>query len=97
MKKVLRRSENLARSGPLARAFNHWLYDSNGWLQAYPLNNVVVFDYYDLLTEHGGSDFSVYPSGNGCDSHPSRSGNEKAARAFVPFLDQAVRRAGLVT
>jgi len=94
-KKVLGRTDGLAWSGPLARSFNHWLFDTNGWLKEYSLKNVVVFDYYDILTGNGASDFSVYPTGDGYDSHPSRTGNEKAAHAFVPFLDQAVRRAGL--
>ena len=54
-----------------------------------------MFDYYDILTGKGQSDLCVYPTGDGYDSHPSREGNGKAAAAFVPFLNQAVRRAGL--
>lgn len=38
-----------------ARAFNNWLVDkSTGWLKDYPLNNVVVFDFYNVLTSNGG-------------------------------------------
>ena len=66
-------------------------------MKDYPLNNVVVFDYYNLLTDDGSSDLLRYPTGGGFDSHPSREGNEKAAEAFVPFLNKAVRRAGLST
>lgn len=94
-KKVLGRADSLTNSGPLARTFNNWLGDTRGWLKDYPLPNVVVFDYYNLLTGNGASDYSVYPTGAGDDSHPSRAGNEQAAHAFIPFLNQAVRRAGL--
>ena len=86
---------DLAESGRLAREFNNWLADTNGWLADYPLKNVVVFDYYDILTDNGQSNLSRYPTWGGEDSHPSREGNEKAAQAFVPFLNQAVRRVGL--
>jgi len=79
----------------LARQFNNWLVESDGWLKDGNLNNVAVFDYYDILTDHGMSDLSAYPTGGGCDSHPSREGNEKAAAAFVPFLNRAVGRMGL--
>jgi hypothetical protein len=86
---------DLAESGRLAREFNNWLADTHGWLADYPLKNVVVFDYYDVLTDNGQSNLSRYPTWGGEDSHPSREGNEKAAQAFVPFLNQAVRRVGL--
>lgn len=86
---------DLAESGRLAREFNNWLADTRGWLADYPSENVVVFDYYDILTDVGRSNLSRYPTWAGEDSHPSREGNEKAARAFAPFLNRAVRRAGL--
>jgi hypothetical protein len=82
-------------TAPLAREFNHWLSSTEGWLQGYPLKNVVVFDLYDVLTNGGASNWSCYPTGGGADSHPSREGNEKAAAVFVPFLNRAVHRAGL--
>ena len=94
-KKVLGRGNRLATSAPLAREFNNWLSGKDGWLKDYSLTNVVVFDYYDILTGNGASDLSLYPTGDGCDSHPSREGNAKAAEAFVPLLNRAVRRAGL--
>lgn len=94
-KKILGRGNSLATSGPMAREFNNWLTDPNGWLKDYPLKNVVVFDYYHVLTGNGASCFSAYATGNGYDSHPSREGNEQAAAAFVPLLNRAVRRAGL--
>jgi hypothetical protein len=92
-KKILGRETDFnARSGPLARQFNNWLADTNGWLKDYPLNNVVVFDLYDILTGYGQSDFSIFPTDGGYDSHPSREGNQKAAHAFVPFLNRSVHR-----
>jgi len=73
-----------------ARVFNTWLADREaGWLAGYELPNVVVFDYYDILTD-GQGNWSAYPTGGGRDSHPSRKGNAKAAAAFVPFIDAAV-------
>ena len=74
----------------LARQFNSWLTDpQDGWLAGYDGGNVVVFDYYDVLTKYGQTNWSAYPTGGGADSHPSSEGNSKAAEAFVPFLQQA--------
>jgi len=36
-----------------ARAFNRWLVEE--WLADYPLANVAVFDFYNVLTSNGGS------------------------------------------
>jgi hypothetical protein len=97
-KEILRKPhshEQLDRSGPLARQFNDWVADGDGWLKDYPGRNVVVFDYYDILTNHGASNFSAYPTGDGSNSHPSRAGNQQAATELLPFLNRAVRRAGL--
>lgn len=96
-KKVLRRPDGLPVSAPLARQFNNWLGSTDGWLKNYTMNNVVVFDYYDILTGRGRSDFSVYPTANGFDSHPSSAGNSEAAKALVPLLNRAVRRAKLAS
>lgn len=83
-----------------ARAFNLWLV--NDWLREnnYSLNNVAVFDYYNILTgednhhriingevEHtfkAGKNLLVYPSG---DDHPSMEGNAKATEEFVQMLN----------
>ncbi len=35
------------------RAFNNWLV--NDWLKDYPLKNVYIFDFYNVLTTNGGS------------------------------------------
>ena len=82
-----------------ARAFNNWLV--NDWLKEaeYTHKNVVVFDFYNVLTdanahhrytngkiEHiaGARDTLAYPSG---DDHPSEKGSQKATQEFVPFLN----------
>jgi len=82
-----------------ARAFNQWLV--NDWLREnnYSLDNVAVFDFYNVLTspdahhrynngqiEHiiGGQNTSRYPSG---DDHPSEAGSQKATEEFVALLN----------
>ncbi len=92
---------DLVGKGPVqiasrARAFNNWLKDiKTGWLSTYDLKNVVVFDYYDILTKYGEDDWSKYPTQGGQDSHPSSDGNVIAAQKFILFLNRAVRYAGL--
>ncbi len=85
-----------AKQASWARQFNTWAASTDGWLKDYPGKNVVVFDYYDILTGHGKSNLSVYATEEGADSHPSSKGNKEAAEAFVPFLNKAIRRAGLL-
>ena len=87
-----------------ARAFNQWLVDD--WLQEnnYTLNNVAVFDFYNILTgpdahhhvmggqiEHivGVSNTLHYPSD---DDHPSVAGSRKATEEFVPMLNAFYHR-----
>ena len=82
-----------AEGARLARQFNSWLCATDGWLKDYNLKNVVVFDYYDILTDHGASDLSQYATSGGANSHPSSAGNQKAAKALVPFLNQSIQRA----
>jgi hypothetical protein len=82
-----------------ARAFNQWLVDD--WLREnnYALNNVAVFDFYNILTspdahhrvkggqvEHilGTQNTEYYPS---ADDHPSVEGSQKATDEFVPMLN----------
>lgn len=83
----------LERSAALARRFDDWVTSPEGWLAGYPGRNVAVFDYYGVLAD-GGS-VLAFPTGGGYDSHPSSEGNQRAADALLPFLDEAVRRAGL--
>ncbi len=80
-----------------ARAFNQWLVEE--WLADYKGNNVAVFDFYNVLTGpenhhrlvggkpehtfHPGKNTLAYPSD---DDHPSRDGNQKATKEFVPLL-----------
>jgi hypothetical protein len=101
------RQDELARTGPLARRFNDWVTAADGWLAGYPARNVAVFDYYGVLTDSGtapalrggasgASHFLRYPTAGGFDSHPSKEGQAKATAVFVPWLNRAVRRAGLV-
>jgi hypothetical protein len=78
-----------------ARDFNNWLKSSDGWLKDYPHNNIVVFDYFDLLTNNGKSNFLQYASNGGTDNHPSTAGQKLAAIEFIQFINQAVRYAGI--
>lgn len=84
-------------SHAIARRFNNWVRSPEGWLQGYEHDNVVVFDYFDELTDGGQSNMLAYPTGGGSDSHPSAEGNRRAARAFMPLINRAVRRAGLIS
>jgi hypothetical protein len=86
VKKMLKGSQ----ASELARQFNNWLADTeNGWLAGYKLNNIAVFDHYDVLTGYGKTNYLAYPTGGGGDSHPSSEGNQEAAKAFVPFIQKA--------
>lgn len=84
-----------------ARAFNLWLV--NDWLREndYPLNNVAVFDLYNVLThpdnhhryangqiEHlveSGRNTLYYDSDG--DDHPNIEGSQKATEEFIPLLN----------
>jgi hypothetical protein len=83
-------------AGKRIRAFNNWLKSiHSGWLCDYPLNNVVVFDYYDVLTAHGISNWLRYPSEAGKECRPDAKGNTLAAREFIPFVNRAFNRLSL--
>ena len=93
LKAITGRPDTIEKVGLRTRVFNNWLKDvENGWLKAYELKNVVVFDYYDVLTNHGESNWSRYPTQGGRDSHPSSEGNQKAAIEFIPFLNISANR-----
>jgi hypothetical protein len=79
-----------------ARAFNNWVTSPEGWLKGYAGRNIVVFDYYDVLTGGGASNFLKFPSAGGKDDHPSAEGQHIAATRLVAFLNRAVRYAGVV-
>lgn len=99
VKRLLGKPSNeavLRERGALARRFNDWVVSPSGWLKDYPQRNVVVFDYYNILTGDGASNLLAYPSHGGGDAHPALEGQRRAAEAFVPFLNRAVRYANLV-
>lgn len=82
-------------TGKRARSFNNWLKNiHSGWLKGYPLRNVVVFDYYNVLTCCGASNWLRYPSGDAKDSLPNTEGNTKAAQDFILFINRAMNRMG---
>ncbi len=76
-----------------ARTFNNWLKEE--WLPA-GVTNVVVFDFYDILTKHGASgnylhpDYYWYPSPGAVDDHPNAQGLQAATAEFLPFLLNAI-------
>lgn len=85
--------------GARARAFNSWVVDKDGWLKDYPQKNVLVFDYYDVLTDRGSTNFlsSLFANKkDNTDEHPNFDGNMSASDAFMPFINRAVQYAGLV-
>lgn len=93
IKYMLGKSDSLSNAGERIRSFNNWLKDvESGWLANYPHNNVAVFDYYDILTDYGRSNWSQYGSQGGKDSHPSAEGNSLAAKEFVKFLNRMLNR-----
>lgn len=88
----------------LTRQLCNWLVDrQNGWLKNYSTGNVMVFDFYSVLSETGshhrvvGDHIEhVYSSNydgispyhtNGGDDHPDFTGNQKATSEFVPLLN----------
>ncbi|GMW03221.1 MAG: hypothetical protein AMXMBFR84_43550 [Candidatus Hydrogenedentota bacterium] len=83
-----------------ARTFNNWV--KGEWLRSYKsetgLNNVAVFDWFDVLAEPEAGSF--HPNqlrreygGNAGDSHPNDQANDTSTRLFVSgknnFIDQA--------
>jgi hypothetical protein len=93
IKRMIGSEETVEAMGKRARRFNNWLKDGeSGWLAGYQGKNVVVFDYYDVLTGHGKSDHLIYPTGGGADSHPNAAGNSIASREFVSFLNRSFQR-----
>jgi len=96
LKTIIGRPDTVEKIGVRARSFNNWLKDvKNGWLKDYDQNNVVVFDYYDILTDKGKSDWSAYPTRGGRDSHSSNESQVRTSQEFVPVLNVAVDRMGL--
>ncbi len=84
-----------------ARAFSRWLVED--WLDenGYPLNNVAVWDFHNVLTHPdnhhrwgGGAVEYTFNNGDGTlhydsagDEHPNQVGNQKSTAEFVPMLN----------
>jgi hypothetical protein len=88
-------AEKAVQQAQLARQFHDWIVAPGGWLASYGRKNVVVFDYYGVLTKQGQSFFTEYASGGGTDNHTNTQGNQAATAELLPFLNRAVRRLGL--
>ncbi len=85
-----------------AEAFSRWMTED--WLSSYPGTNVGVFDLHAVLSSPDNhhtaeGDTIVYETGHGNtlaypteDPHPSREGNLKATREFVPLLNYYYHR-----
>jgi hypothetical protein len=86
-------AEERRDAAAIAREFNDWVTSPGGWLAGYAQRNLVVFDYFDLLTD--GTHFLQYASKGGTDNHPHSPAQREAARQFVSLLNRAVRYAGL--
>ncbi len=96
--------ETNVASYQLTRELCNWLVDKeNGWLAGYTGKNVMVFDFYGVLSETNshhrytsGSIEHIYasdydgnsPYHNG-DDHPNAIGNQKATDEFIPLLNIA--------
>lgn len=86
------------------RELCNWLVDSeNGWLKDYSGNNILVFDFYGVLSEtnshhrvvgdtiehvYASNYDGISPYHNG-DDHPNSEGNQKATNEFIPLLNYA--------
>ena len=84
-----------------AREFSRWLVED--WLleNNYPLSNVAIWDFHNILTHpdnhhryQNGSIEYIISSGNGSlyydsagDDHPNNTGNQKATGEFIPMLN----------
>ncbi len=64
-----------------ARAFNEWL--RTAWLQGYPLRNVVVFDFYNVLTSNGGSRYTSDAGRLTGNHHRYRAGSVEHVRTIA--------------
>ena len=97
-KRLLRKPDSATEqihAANTARVFNNWMKSPTGWLEGHAARNIVVFDYFNILTGDGRSNFLEFASRNGTDDHPSSAGQRTAAERCVPFLNRAVRHAGL--
>jgi hypothetical protein len=81
-------AETTPESAGRARAFNVWL--KNEFLPTYRqesgLNNLVIFDLFDILADRNNVLRAEYRNENPQDSHPSPAANREAARKFMEFF-----------
>jgi hypothetical protein len=77
-----------------ARAFTDWLTAEYGA----DVPNVFSFDLFGIIAdpESHGTRTEFQRADRPGDSHPNEVANRTAAKALVPFLNRAVRAAGLV-
>ncbi len=68
----LHAADTSAEQSANARAFNRWLVEN--WLRDYPLANVAVFDYYNVLTSNRGDGDHNDLGAAGGNHHRSRDG-----------------------
>jgi methionine-rich copper-binding protein CopC len=95
--------ESQVSSYRLTKELCNWLVDKNGWLNGYTGKNVLVYDFYGVLSEtnshhryYNGLIQHVYaedydglsPYHNG-DDHPNALGNQKATNEFITLLNIA--------
>lgn len=87
----------------LTKTLCNWLVDKNGWLNGYTGKNIMVFDFYCVLSEvnshhryYNGQIQHVYASNydghspyHDGDDHPNAAGNQKATNEFIKLLNIA--------
>ncbi len=75
----------------LARKFANWLKDE----YSYQAWNVWAFDFFGVLADPETDCTRAEYRRNERDSHPNSAGNRAAVKAFIPFINTAVRAVGL--
>ena len=90
----------------LTKELCDWLVSSTGWLSGYAHNNVVVYDFYCVLSETdshhriwSSAVQHAYASGydghspyHDSDDHPNSTGNQKATTEFLSMLNYFYNR-----
>ena len=69
-----------------ARALSDWM--ENDLINQYQYNNVAVFNFFDVLTNFGQSNYLEFFDDE-WDDHPSSAGNKVATVAFITFINQS--------
>jgi methionine-rich copper-binding protein CopC len=93
--------ETNVASYQLTRDLCNWLVDDTGWLSGYSERNVMVFDFYGVLSEVNShhrwvgdhvehvyaSDYDGTSPYHDGDDHPNAAGNQKATTEFLSLLN----------